>query len=338
MKSVRPPLIEVAYQQREGHKIRCGICPHECKLDEGNIGICGGRQVIGGRFIATNYAQISSLHLDPIEKKPLYHYFPGSEILSVGPNGCNLTCVWCQNWQISQNNAPTRTIMPEELADMVDALDGIGVAYTYAEPLIWFEYIRDVGRILHERGLVNVFISNGYINESPLKELLPVADAFNIDLKAADDYCYRHYCGGKLYDVQKTIRTVYEAGKHIEITHLVVTGINDKLGRIEALVNWTAALDPDIPLHLSRYFPANRYEEPPTAEGFIMQAFEVARQKLNYVYIGNLWSEEGNDTLCPKCGSVVLKRTGFRTEFIGLTGDHCSSCGFKLNMHVNGYK
>ena len=321
------PIIEALYQQREGDRIRCGICPQRCKLDEGSVGICGGRQVIDGRLIAVNYAQVSSLHLDPIEKKPLYHSYPGSEILSVGPNGCNLSCSWCQNWQISQNNAPTRTVMPEELADMVDALDGIGVAYTYAEPLIWYEYLCDACRILRERDLVNVFVSNGYINQEPLHNILPFSDAFNIDLKSDDDACYRHFCGGSLKDVRRTIQMIYNAGKHLEITHLVVTGVNDDLRKIERLVKWISSLDRRIPLHLSRYFPANRYDAPPTNLALMSDALELAKSKLDYVYLGNVWGETGQDTHCSSCGSLLIKRRGYGIEVVGLDGSTCKKCG-----------
>ncbi len=330
----RAPVIEVPYQHREGSRIRCDICPQQCRLDEGAIGICAGRQVIDGRLIAINYAQVCSLHLDPIEKKPLYHYYPGSEILSVGPNGCNLKCDWCQNWQISQNDSPTRTVLPMELADMVDALDGIGVAYTYAEPLIWYEYIRDAGRILHDRGLVNVFISNGFVNAEPLRDLLEIADAFNIDLKSDEESHYRNYCCGSLEDVQRTIGIIHDAGKHLEIAHLVVTGINDDLTRLERLVKWIASLGRDIPLHLSRYFPANRYEEPPTDISFMQQAFDLAKSRLDYVYLGNLGSESGQDSFCPGCGSLLITRRNYGVTIVGLEGSHCRACGKDLPFVV----
>ncbi|MDP8238393.1 MAG: AmmeMemoRadiSam system radical SAM enzyme [Candidatus Hatepunaea meridiana] len=333
--STKQPIIESAYQHKEGNRIRCSICPVNCKLKEGDIGICDGREVINGKLIATNYAQISSLHLDPMEKKPLYHFFPGSEILSVGPNGCNLSCPWCQNWEISQNKIPTRTVLPNDLADMVDALDGIGVAYTYAEPLIWYEYILDAGRILHERGLVNVFVTNGYINADPLKDLLTVADGFNIDLKSSESQCYIQQCGGKLEDVQRTIRMVYEAGKHLEITHLIITGLNDELNKIERVVDWIADIDKTIPLHLSRYFPHNKYKEPPTDLQFMTDAYYLAKSKLDWVYLGNTRSDIGQDSHCPECGSMLVKRTGYYTEIKKLDGDRCKNCGKQLNFSVD---
>ncbi|NQT34371.1 AmmeMemoRadiSam system radical SAM enzyme [bacterium] len=330
--SVKPVFVEAAFQQKEGARLRCGICPQACKLDEGGIGVCEGRQVIDGKLMAVNYAQVSSLHLDPMEKKPLYHFFPGSDILSVGPNGCNLSCAWCQNWQISQDTIPTRTVLPEELADMVDALDGIGAAYTYAEPLIWFEYVRDVGRILHERDLVNVFVTNGYINPEPLKEILKIADGFNIDLKSSDDQCYRNFCGGSLDDVQRTIRMVFDSGKHLEITHLIVTGLGDDLKKIEQVVNWIASLDSGIPLHLSRYFPNNRYNDPPTDPQFMKEAYELACSKLSWVYMGNLRSDYGQDSHCPACGTLLVSRSGYNTEVVGLDNIRCMKCGKSLNF------
>jgi len=220
--------------------------------------------------------------------------------------------------------------MPNELADMVDALDGIGVAYTYAEPLIWYEYVLDAGRALHERGLVNVFISNGYINAEPLRDILTIADAFNIDLKSDEESCYQHHCGGKLEDVHRTIRMIRDAGKHLEIAHLIVTGVNDDLKKLERLVNWIAALDKSIPLHLSRYFPANRYDEPPTDLALMSDSFELAKSKLDYVYLGNVWGERGQDTHCPYCNELLVKRRGYGAEVTGLDGGDCMGCGMKL--------
>lgn len=325
--SERQPLILTPYVTYEGAKVRCEICPQRCRLEEGDIGVCGGRQVIGGKLVAINYAQVSSLQLDPIEKKPLYHFYPGSDILSVGPNGCNLQCQWCQNWHISQSPSPTRTILPEELAELADSTDSIGVAYTYAEPLIWFEYVLEAGRVLHERGLVNVFVTNGYINAEPFRQILEVADAFNIDLKSPDDHCYRKYCGGKLEDVQRSIRMAYEAGKHVEITHLIVTGVNDTLDRIEQLARWVASVSPSLPLHLTRYYPSHLYQEPPTDPQFMIEAYQVAKRYLEWVYLGNILADVGQDSTCPGCGALLVKRKGYSVEVKNLTGHRCGVCG-----------
>lgn len=326
----RQPRVFTSFTSYQGSKIRCEVCPQNCRLEEGDIGICGGRQVIGGKLVAINYAQVSSLQLDPIEKKPLYHFYPGSDILSVGPNGCNLQCKWCQNWHISQSTSPTRTILPEELAQMADVTESIGVAFTYAEPLIWLEYAIDTGRVLHEKGLVNVFVTNGYINAEPFKEILQVADAFNIDLKSSDDLCYRRYCGGRLEDVQRTIRMAFEAGKHIEITHLVVTGINDTLDRIERIAKWVASVSPSVPLHLTRYFPAHLYNEPPTDPQFMVEAYKVAKGFLDWVYLGNLGGDIGQDSHCPNCGALLVKRRGYSVELIALNNKTCGKCGREI--------
>ncbi len=332
---ISAPRILVPYYHREGSRICCEICPAKCLLDEGEIGVCGGRQVIDGDLIAVNYAQVCSLQLDSIEKKPLYHFFPGSEILSVGPNGCNLSCDWCLNWKITQNVAPTRTVMPVDLADMVDALDGIGVAYTYAEPLIWYEYVMDAGRILQERGLVNIFISNGYISPQPLRDIMTIADAFNIDLKADNDACYSSHCGGRLEDVQRTIRMVLEAGKHLEISHLMVSGVNDDFHKLEKLVDWLYTLDHKIPLHLKRYSPAYKHDAPTTSTDFLLKAFEIAKAKLEYVYLGNDTTPESKDSFCPNCRNLLIKRRDFGVEVLGLERDNCKGCGLGLPFVVD---
>jgi len=321
------PMVEVAFQSRSGHKIRCDTCPVYCVLEEGEIGSCSGRQVIDGKFIATNYAQISSLQVEPIEKKPLYHFYPGSEIVSIGPNGCNMSCSWCQNWQITQNTSPTRVIMPTEMADIVDSLDGIGIAYTYAEPLIWFEYVRDVGRIMHERGLLNVFITNGYVNAEPLRELLKIADAFNVDIKSVSDSIYRDHCGGRIQDVHRSIRQIHAAGKHIEISHILVSNVSTDLKKVEQLVDWIASIDTRIPLHLTRYIPANHFHEPPTDKDFIVKAYEIAKSKLDSVYAKDASSLDGRDSYCSSCGEVLVKRDEQSAELLGLDGDKCRNCG-----------
>ena len=324
------PMVEVAFQSRAGDKIRCDTCPIYCTLEEGEIGTCSGRQVINGKFIATNYAQISSLRVEPIEKKPLYHFYPGSEIVSIGPNGCNLSCSWCQNWPITQNLSPTRVIMPSEMADIVDSLDGIGIAYTFAEPLIWYEYVRDVGRIMHERGLLNVFITNGYVNTEPLRELLKIADAFNVDLKSSEDSCYRDHCGGRIEDVHRTIRHIHDSGKHIEISHILVSSVSTELKKVEQLVDWIALVDTQIPLHLTRYIPANHYNEPPTDMNFIDKAYDIAKSKLQSVYLNGMSYVDGQDSICPSCGEVLVKRGEHSTELLGLNGNNCQTCGSRV--------
>lgn len=328
-------LIKSDFQQKVGNKVECGICPHFCTLGEKETGTCGGRQVENGELFAINYGQISSLQMDPIEKKPFFNFFPGSEILSVGPNGCNLSCDWCLNWKISQSDGlPTRLIQPKELVEMVEALDGIGVAYTFAEPLIWFEYVRDVGEMLHERGLVNILLTNGYVNAEPLKQLLPITDAFNIDLKSVDSQCYEKHCGANIADVHRTIKMVYDAGKHLELTHLLVSDVTTDIGKFEKLLTWIANIDPAIPLHLIRYFPANRFDKPATDMQFLSDAFELAKSKLDWVYISNIWNGIGDNSVC-KCGNLLIERIGYNIDIKGMDGNICKACGAELNFVVD---
>jgi pyruvate formate lyase activating enzyme len=327
--------VEVPYFRKQKDRIVCEICPRECKLGEGQVGFCQGREVIDGKLIATNYAQAASVAIDPIEKKPLYHVFPGSSILSLGPNACNMSCDFCQNWQISQDRVPTREITVQDLVKHAGSNGSVGVAYTYSEPLMWYEYLRDSAIELKKKGYIVVVITNGYICEKPLRDLLPLIDAMNIDFKSIEPEFYRKLCGGNLEDVQRTIKIAHDEGCHIELTHLIVTGWNDNTERFRRLVDWVATLDPDIPLHLSRYFPHNRYHEPPTSVSFLQQAYEIALESLNFVYLGNILINGTSDTVCPDCGKLAISRGGYRVTVHQMDNGHCANCGRSLNMLVN---
>ena len=325
------PVVTVPYSHTEGERIVCDICPVHCKLAEGQAGICRGRAVIDGQLVATNYGRIVSFNLDPIEKKPLYHFLPGSQIASAGPNGCNLRCKWCQNCEISQFDAPTRFVPPETLAERAMGHGSVGLAYTYAEPMIWFETIRDTAPLVRERGGVNVLVTNGYIEEEPLEELLPLIDAANVDLKFADPRLYQTGSGARLDVVQRTIERLVKAGVHVEITHLLVTGMSDNEQGVKQISEWIASIDKDIPLHLSRYFPRHLAKEPPTLLEFMERAWDLARNSLRYVYLGNISSGQGADTICPSCGATAVRRSGWSVDTSGLRSDgSCASCGRAL--------
>jgi pyruvate formate lyase activating enzyme len=326
--------VAVPFFRKEKERIVCEICPRECKLAEGQVGFCRGREVQNGVLIASNYGQVATIAIDPIEKKPLYHVYPGSRILSLGPNGCNLNCDFCQNWQISQDTVPTREITIPELLRIATSDGSVGVAYTYSEPLMWYEYLRDSAAVIKEKGLITVVVTNGYICEKPLRELLPRIDAMNIDLKSIDPEFYRKLCGGNLEDVQRTIRISLQEGCHIELTHLIVTGQNDDIEKIRRLVQWIASVDTDIPLHLSRYFPHHRYLAPSTGSGFMNDAYQLARQFLNFVYVGNISVEGTSDTICPNCGTTAIQRDGYYVKVLDLISGNCVKCGRSLNMLV----
>ncbi len=321
---------EVEFYHKDNGLLVCDLCPHHCKLKADQAGICRYRKRLGDKLIATNYAEAASLAVDPIEKKPLYHFRPGSVILSIGANGCNLRCRFCQNSEISQGEVPSRHLPVSELIGIAGSSGSIGVAFTYSEPLMWYEYVLEASQELHAKGFVSVMVTNGYIEEEPLKRLLPSIDAMNIDLKSLHDEFYGRICKAKLEPVQRTIRLAYQAGIHIEITHLVVTGWNDNEESIAALASWVADLDDEIPLHLSRYFPHYRYSEPPTSETFLHEALDIARRELKFVYLGNIPGEDGSNTYCPQCGALIIERFGYTTNVIGLENSQCTQCHRKL--------
>ncbi len=321
------------WRSEDNNRVRCLLCPHECSIAEGKAGICRVRVNESGKLKTSAYGNVVSLSIDPIEKKPLYHFYPGSSILSTGPRGCNLSCQFCQNWNISQLDGPTSHVSPEKLVEYAVRERSIGIAFTYTEPIIAFEYIIDAGRIAHERGLVNVLVTNGYINPEPLSKLLSVIDAANIDLKSMDDDFYKKVCGATLSPVLETIRAVAKSDTHLEVTNLLIPGFNDSDILIDKLVDFIASVDRMIPLHFSAYYPAYRFTAPPTPVETLDRAFDIAKGKLVYVYGGNRRTAWGNDTRCPECGNVLVERDGYSTRVRGISADGlCEKCGRKVDI------
>jgi len=273
-------------------RVECEICPHHCKIEEGYVGLCKGRRNENGRIISDNYGKLTSIALDPIEKKPLYHFYPGSRILSVGSYGCNLNCPFCQNCDISMvglGDVETAKVSCEELIDKAlfyQNRGNIGIAYTYNEPLIGYEFVRDCATLAQKKELKNVVITNGYICEEPLKELLSVIDAFNIDLKGFTEEYY-HKLRGDLATVKRTIELA-SAQCHVELTTLIVPGENDTEEEMERLSGWVANLNPDIPLHISRFFPRWKLQDrDATPIEKVYRLAEIARKHLAQVHEGN---------------------------------------------------
>jgi len=296
----------------------------------GRYGICKVRKNVEGTLVADGYGQLVSLAIDPMEKKPLYHFYPGKLILSTGPNGCNFRCPFCQNWTISQKKVETEYTSPHDLVALADKRGSIGIAFTYTEPLVWFEYVLDCALFLREKQLKVVLVSNGYINEGPARELLPYVDAMNIDLKSASHEFYRKVCIGDLDDVLRTIRLAHEMKVNIELTNLLIPDQNDSEQDIEELVAIIAGIDPLIPLHISRYFPNYKYNLPPTQIASLDKAVAIARKRLAYVYPGNYISN--SDTACPRCGQTLIKRDGYCVEFPHGRIDGCPRCGRKVDV------
>lgn len=285
---------EAGYYNRIGEEqTRCILCPHTCLLNPGETGRCRVRRNVNGRLVSEAYGKVSGFHMDPIEKKPLYHYFPGSRILSVGSYGCNFRCRWCQNASISQHgvrmHAGRQEMTPGEVFNAVRQSDSLGVAFTYNEPTVWFEFMMDTARLVYEAGMKNVVVTNGYINPDPLQELLEVAHAFNVDLKSFSAEFYEKESGGGLQPVKDTLQAIAREGLHLEVTFLVIPGLNDDVDQFDTMVQWIRnALGEEVVLHINRYFPTYRLDNPPTPISLMRQMEGVAERWLDRVYLGNL--------------------------------------------------
>lgn len=319
------------YEKSARDKLKCLLCPHHCRLREGQTGLCRVRINQGGKLITLNYGEIASLAMDPIEKKPLFHFHPGSLILSTGTFGCNLACAFCQNYSLAHEKPETRFIGPTVLADIareVEPRGSVGVAFTYNEPSIWYEYVREAAEEIKARGLQVVLVSNGYIEAQPLQEILPLVDAINIDVKGFTDNFYKQHCHGRLQAVLDTVERA-AAATHVEVTTLLIPGENDIPQEIRDLARWLASIDPHIPLHMSRYHPAYKFKQTATPVETLQRARELAREHLHFVYLGNIPGEE-NNTCCLNCGEVLIKRTVYDVKVVGLQEGHCRYCGNKI--------
>jgi len=317
------------YQKLPDNKVKCELCPNYCIISEGEQGKCRGRENISGKLIATNYGKTVSVNIDPIEKKPLYHYYPGSQILSLGANSCNLECIFCQNYEISQETHPTQFLPAKDLLDMMLRNNLNQVAFTYTEPFTWYEYIYDCEKLFVDNGIRIVLVTNGYVNAEPLENMIQFIDAMNIDLKSIRESFYTKACQGTLAPVLETIKTA--ATKcHVELTNLIIPGLNDSVQDIVDLVGFVKSINSDIPLHFSRYFPRWKCTKPITGEDILLTAYEIAKESLNYVYIGNIPAGNYSDTHCPKCQELIIKRNDYNIEKHNLNGNKCNRCGHML--------
>jgi pyruvate formate lyase activating enzyme len=328
--------------RKENERIVCLLCPHNCRIAEGKTGICGVRKNNGEVIELLTYGVISGYALDPIEKKPLYHFYPGTNILSIGSYGCNMRCDFCQNYNISQHTLasyPSTTEPDKIIKDAQSALHNTGIAFTYNEPVIWFEFIREVAMKAKRKGLRIVLVSNGFVNKEPLDEIISFTDAFNIDLKAFNPEFYRKLTGAELEPVKDTLRQIGKSSKHLEITTLIIPGQNDNEQEMAQEAEWIAGeLGKDVPLHLSRYFPMFRREDPSTPENTMKKLYETASRYLNYVYTGNMVSDTGQNTKCPNCGKTVTKRSGYNIKLQNLDQKgKCVSCGTRIFRHFTSF-
>ncbi|MDR1613027.1 MAG: AmmeMemoRadiSam system radical SAM enzyme [Planctomycetota bacterium] len=327
-------LHKAAYcERREGRAVRCALCPHHCRIAEGGSGACGVRKNAGGELYALSYGRVAAAALDPVEKKPLYHFFPGRPIFSLGGWGCNLKCSYCQNCSLSQFEAPTRPLSPEEAGRAGMEHGSIGVAYTYNEPTVAYEYVGDCCRQVRRRGGKNVLVTNGFIDAGPLDAILPLVDAMNIDVKAFNEDFYHRLCRGALAPVLETVRRA--AGKtHLELTTLIIPGENDAIPEMEDLAKWIVdACGPAVPCHLTAYFPSYQMRRAATTAAHLAHARDIFMDYLPYVYAGNVQVPGGGDTRCVQCGSVVVARRAFNADLSGMNPDgSCKNCGADNNI------
>ena len=317
-------------------KIQCELCPKMCLIEHGQSGDCRVRINIDGVLRTVVYGYPCSIHIDPIEKKPLFHFLPGSKILSIATVGCNLHCKNCQNWEISQANpedSRAYSYLPEELVTLCKESRCPSLAYTYTEPIIYYEYTYDSAKLAREAGIKNVLVTAGYINAEPWKKLLQYVDAANIDLKAISDDFYRDVCSATLKPVQNALIIAKASGIMVEVTNLIIPTLNDKPEQIGELCRWIKAnLGGETPLHFSRFFPRYQMRNlPPTSAKALGAAREIAiSEGLNHVYIGNVLSEAGQSTYCPSCKQVLIKRSGYTILQNRLRDGRCPNCGHEI--------
>ncbi len=305
------------YESLAGGLVHCQLCPNSCRIPDGQIGLCRVRQNIGGRLYSLSYGRIAAQHVDPVEKKPFFHVLPGSRAFSLATPGCNLRCLFCQNWEISQAfpwEVSTRATAPEDVVEAALASGCASIAFTYTEPTIFYEYMLDIARLARPRGLKTLVVSAGYIQPGPLKELLPFIDAYKIDFKAFDPDFYTRLTGGSRDPVLDAMKTIHASGVWLEIVNLLVTDQNDGEDQVRALARWVKDnLGPDVPLHFSRFHPMHKLSNlPPTPIARVVRAREIALEEgLHYVYTGNIPFAPGDSTYSPQTGEKLIERQGY---------------------------
>jgi pyruvate formate lyase activating enzyme len=325
-------------------KVQCRLCPHNCKINDGKTGICNVRKNERGKLYTLIYGSCSSMAADPIEKKPLYHFYPGTTAFSLGTVGCNFKCEHCQNYTIATATPDQlfiKDVMPEEAVSLAKRHGCRGIAWTYNEPTIWHEYSYDSMVLTKKHGLYTVYVTNGYINEEPLKELSRYLDAMNIDVKAFTEDFYKRICKAKLEPVLQTCELAKELGIHIELTYLVIPGYNDSIDEIKKFCSWVVEkLGEDTPVHFSRFHPDNRMLDiSMTPMHTLQKIFDVARESgILYPYLGNVPHGDYENTYCPNCGNLCIERHGYSIDVSGLKDGKCLKCNYSISVLSDNYK
>jgi pyruvate formate lyase activating enzyme len=321
------------YSKFDNNSVRCDLCAHRCLIPEGKRGLCCVRENRSGKLYSLVYGKAIATHVDPIEKKPLFNFLPGSLAFSVATVGCNMTCLHCQNADISQAPRDSgrimgRDISPENLVEAAREQDCQTIAYTYTEPTIFFKYALDIARLAKAQGLKNIFVTNGYMTAEALKMIAPVLDAANVDLKSFRDDFYREICGARLQPVLDTIKRMHELGIWVEVTTLVIPGHNDSEEELESIAWFLSGISPDIPWHVSAFYPTYRLTSAPrTPVSTLQRAREIGQSAgLRYVYTGNIPGDDGENTFCHNCGKKIIERTGYRVGAVNIREGKCAFC------------
>ena len=325
------------YEKQEDRKVRCHLCNHRCLIKDGLRGICGVRENRGGTLFSLVYGQVIARHVDPIEKKPLFHFLPGTSSYSIATAGCNFKCLFCQNADISQMPKDRNQILGEEMTPEIVLEEALRsrsstISYTYTEPTIFFEFALDIARPAASRGLRNIFVSNGYMTEECLKEISPNLHGANVDLKGFSEKYYKELCGAKLKPVLKTLELMKKMNVWVEVTTLLVPGLNDSKEELQQLAKFLVNLDPDIPWHISRFHPTYRLTNvratPPES---IRKAKDIGYEAgLKYVYTGNLPGDDGEKTFCHQCKELLIDRYGFYVRKNAIANSRCPKCSAEI--------
>lgn len=326
------------YEKLDDDNVRCYLCAHRCKISPSKRGICGVRKNREGILYTLVYGTIIAENVDPIEKKPLFHVYPGSRSFSIATVGCNFHCTFCQNYDISQMPRKSGKIMgreaaPEEIVQQAVNTKSRTIAYTYTEPTIFYEFACDIGKIAHEKGIKNVFITNGYMTEEALEKISPHLDAANVDLKAFRDDFYKKYCGARLQPVLNGLKKMKELGIWVEITTLVIPTLNDSNEELKDIAQFIYSLGAETPWHISRFYPQYEMDGlPPTPVATLHRAAKIGEEAgLKYVYTGNVPGDEKENTYCSKCGNLLIGRHGFNINKMNMKESKCPQCGTPMD-------
>jgi pyruvate formate lyase activating enzyme len=320
--------------------VQCRVCEHYCTLRPDEWGKCGVRVNRDGKIYLAVYGSAVAAHVDPIEKKPLFHFLPGSNAFSIGTYGCNMRCRWCQNWQISQvkqvdesHNPVREALSPEDVVNIARRQHSESIAYTYNEPTVFFEYTYDTAKLAHAHGIKNVYVSNGFMSPETLERLTPYLDGINVDLKGFTDALYEQYSGARLEPVKRNIATIaQQTNIWIEVTTLIVPGLNDSDEELQAAATWLASVNPEMPWHLSAFHPDYQMlDRPRTGTATLERAYAIGKSAgLKFIYLGNVLDPERENTLCPTCGEVLIQRYGYNIRPRWTTPGVCPKCDTRI--------